>query len=139
LLGVAGALTAAILGARFGRIAPLTVGILGGIVPLMFLFGPIGAWIYAIAVCVYNYAWNLTHPFLVASMASFDRSGRMVVYAVACQMLGLANGPWIAARVINEGDYSNVLWLGMGLFALALVLIVPPIVNHRNRLVTVAA
>ena len=36
-------------------------------------------------------------------MASFDRRGRVVVYAVAMQMLGLAIGPSLAASVIEEG------------------------------------
>ena len=45
-------------------------------------------------------------------MASFDRRGRVVVYAVAMQMLGLAFGPSLAASVIGEGIYVNVNLLG---------------------------
>jgi predicted MFS family arabinose efflux permease len=135
-LGVAGAFTAALLGSRLGRAGPLTVGILGGIIPLLFLFGAMGALVYGIAVCVYNYFWNVSHPFLLAAMASFDRTGRIVVYAVAFQMLGLANGPWIAARVIAPDDYGNVNRLGMLLFAMALVLILPPLLRQRRLATT---
>ncbi len=125
--GVAGAFCAAMVGNRFGRGKSLSVAILLTLLPLFVLFGPTGALIYGIVVCVYNYGWNLTHPYLLAAMASFDRSGRTVINAVACQMLGLANGPWIAARVIDGGDYSNVVWLGILLFALSLGLILVPL------------
>jgi MFS family permease len=130
--GVAGAFTAAMLGSRFGRATPLTLSILATLLPLALLFGPTGALVYGAAVCVYNYGWNVTHPFLLAAMASFDRAGRMVVYAVAMQMLGLANGPWIAARLIGPDDYRNPLWLGMALFAAALAFILPPVLKQSK-------
>ena len=130
-LGIAGAFTTVMVGIRFGRALPLVIGIIAGIVPLVFLFGTMGAVVFGIAVSVYNYAWNMTHPYLLASMASFDRSGRVVVYAVAFQMLGLAIGPAIAATVISDGDYSNVLFLGMGLFTASLVLILPPVIKQK--------
>ena len=125
--GVAGALCAALIGSRYGRAKPLTIAIMLTLLPLLLLFGPGGALVYGVAVCIYNYGWNLTHPYLLAAMASFDRAGRVVVHAVAFQMLGLANGPWIAARVIDGNDYSGVLVLGITLFAASLALILPPI------------
>ena len=125
--GIVGGLTAAALGARIGRTIPLTIGILAGIAPLMFLFGTIGAFAYAIAVCVYNYAWNLAHPFLLGAMAAFDRSGGLLIYTVAAWKLGLAVGPALAAAIITESNYSNVNWLGSAAFALSLILILPAV------------
>ncbi len=131
-LGVAGALTAAMLGSRLGRSIPLCIGILGTLIPLFWLFGSMGALVYTIAVCIYNYSWNMTHPYLLAAMASFDQSGRVVTCAVAAQMLGLANGPWIAARFFTEGDFSRVIYLGIFLFAASLAFILPPVLKQRN-------
>ena len=68
-LGIAGAFTAALLGMRFNRIVILTLGTLGGIVPLMFLFGLMGALVYGIAVGVFNYAANVMTPLLFAIIA----------------------------------------------------------------------
>ena len=138
-LGIAGAFTTVMVGIRYGRALPLLVGISAGIVPLLFLFGTMGALAFGIAVSVYNYAWNMTHPYLLASMASFDRTGRVVVNAVAFQMLGLAIGPAIAATVISDGDYSNVNFLGMGLFTAALVLILPPVMKQKSLAASAAA
>jgi predicted MFS family arabinose efflux permease len=131
-LGIAGAMVAAVVGRRFGRILPLAIGILGGAAVLYWLFGQFTALVYAVTVCVYNFAWNMTHPFLLAAMASFDRHGKVVVYAVAAQMLGLAIGPAFAANLIREGDYGRVIIAGMSLFALSFLLILLPLIAHHR-------
>lgn len=131
-LGVAGAFTAAMIGGRVARVWPITLGVLAGILPLAVLFGETPSLVYAVAVACYNYGWNLVHPFLLAAMASFDRSGKVVVHAVAMQMLGLAIGPALAASVIRPGDYGNVNRLGMALFAVCLALILPPVLRQAR-------
>ena len=135
--GIAGAFLAAVVANRFGRSLPLTIGILGGALCLYFLVGRFEFLIFALAVGVYNFAWNLTHPFLLAAMASFDRRGRVVVYAVAMQMIGLAIGPGLAASVISQGQYINVNRLGAGLFVLSLALILPPVIAQSKTFDTV--
>jgi len=131
--GIAGAFLAAMLGNRYGRALPLTLGILGGALCLYFLVGRVEFLVFALAVGVYNFAWNASHPFLLAAMASFDRRGRVVVYAVAMQMIGLAVGPGLAATVIENGNYVNVNILGAGLFVLSLLLILPPVLAYAQR------
>tara|TARA_R110001599_G_scaffold353462_1_gene592947 strand:+ start:46171 stop:47340 length:1170 start_codon:yes stop_codon:yes gene_type:complete len=132
-LGIAGAFVAALAGRRFGRIIPLAIGIIGGAVVLVYLYGQFTALVYAVTVCVYNFAWNMTHPYLLAGMASFDRHGRVVVYAVAAQMLGLAIGPAFAASLLTEGDYSRVISAGIILFLISYALILPPLIAHRRK------
>ncbi|MCX7169858.1 MAG: MFS transporter [Proteobacteria bacterium] len=134
--GVAGAMAAAMVGKRFGRISPISLGILAGIIPLAFLFGKFGSLAYATVVCVYNFAWNMTHPYLLAAMASFDRGGRLVAHAVGGQMLGLAIGPALAALAIGDHDYSKVLLLGMIFFAMSWGLIMRPLLSQRRRIMT---
>ena len=131
--GVGGAMLAAAVGSRFGRWRPLTVGILGGAASLLFLIGHFEYLPFAFWVCVYNFFWNMTHPFLLGSMASFDRRGRVVVNAVAMQMVGLAIGPALAASVITEGRYAPVNWIAIGLFVASWLCILPPVlVQHRR-------
>ena len=130
--GVAGAFCAALLGNRIGRTLPLGASIMLTLLPLLALFGPTGALVYGIMVCIYNYAWNVAQPYMLAAMAAFDRSGRTVINATACQMLGLANGPWIAARVINDEGFANVIWLGIALFAMSLGMLLVPVMKHRE-------
>jgi MFS family permease len=130
--GIAGALLAAMVAHRIGRSVPLAIGILGGSLCLYFLVGRFEFAMFAIAVAVYNFLWNMTHPFLLGAMASFDRRGRVVVYAVAMQMVGLAIGPGLAASVISEGEYLNVNRLGAILFVLSFILILSPVLAQAR-------
>lgn len=138
-LGIGGAFVAAVAGRRFGRIIPLAIGIIGGAAVLVYLYGQFSALVYAVTVCVYNFAWNMSHPFLLAGMASFDRHGRVVVYAVAAQMLGLAVGPAFAASLLSEGDYARVISAGIGLFLLSYLLILIPLIAHRKQIAVIKA
>lgn len=141
--GIAGAFLAAMLAHRFIRSVPLAIGIIGGAACLYFLVGNFSFLLFAIAVGIYNFFWNMSHPFLLGAMASFDRRGRVVVYAVAMQMIGLAIGPFLAASVISEGEYQSVNQLGATLFILSFVLILPPVLAqaklHVNEVATVEA
>lgn len=130
--GVVGALLAAIVANRFGRVSPLACGIGASVVSLAFMFGSLTATVYAAAVCLFNFAWNMTHPYLLAAMASFDKTGKVVVYAVAGQMLGLAIGPALAASVLGDGDYAIIIKLGMVLFSLSFLIVVVPIVRAQR-------
>ncbi len=133
-MGIAGAFLAATASHRYGRIFPLFIGIVGGAAILTQLFGAFSALVYAVTVCIYNFAWNMTHPFLLAAMASFDRRGRVVVYAVAAQMLGLAVGPAFAASLLSDGNYSTIIWAGIGAFLVSYLLILVPLVAHRRAI-----
>jgi MFS family permease len=132
LAGVAGALLPAMVGHRFGRWRPLTIGIAGGALALAFLVGRFEYLPFTLWVCAYNFFWNMTHPFLLGSMASFDQRGRVVVNAVAMQMLGLAIGPALAASVISPAHYAYVNWLAIGFFALSLLCILPPVIVQQR-------
>ncbi len=127
IFGAAGALTTVIVGARYGRAIPITAGIGLSIACVAYLLGPFGAFAFAAVASAYNYAWNMTHPYLLAAMASFDPSGKMVVYATAMQFLGVSVGPAFAATLITEGDYSSAIWLGLVLFVACTALILPPV------------
>jgi predicted MFS family arabinose efflux permease len=130
--GVGGALLPALLGSRFGRWRPLSIGIAGGAFALLFLIGRFEYLPFTLWVCVYNFFWNMTHPFLLGSMASFDRRGRVVVYAVALQMLGLAIGPALAASVIAPGHFDRVNWLAIAFFMISWVCILPPVLSQQR-------
>ncbi len=125
LAGIAGTLVPMMLGTRFGRGWPLTVGIAAGIVPMAVFVGPFGAAVYLIMIAVYNFGWNVTHPYLLGTFASLDQSGRIVVYATAMQKIGLALGPALAAVLIDGTYYRRSLILAIALAALCLVLVLP--------------
>lgn len=130
--GISGALLAAVFAQKYGRSLPLAIGIVGGAICLYFLVGQFEFLVFALAVGVYNFLWNLSHPYLLGAMASFDRRGRVVVYAVAMQMIGLAVGPFLAATVITEGEFDRVNQLGAALFLVSFILILPPVLSQAR-------
>jgi hypothetical protein len=131
--GVAGALLPALVGNSHGRWRPLTIGIVGGAVCLLFLIGQFQYLPFIFWVCLYNFFWNMTHPYLLGSMASFDRRGRVVVLAIAAQMLGLAVGPALGASVIAPGRYASVNYIAIAMFAFSWVCILPPVFIQQQR------
>ena len=77
----------------------------------------------------------MTHPYLLAAMASFDPSGKMVVYATAMQFIGVSVGPALGAIAITSDGYENTLLMGIALLVASLALILPP-VFRQARLAT---
>ncbi len=131
-LGIAGAVTASTVGARMRHLTSMLAGILGGTAAVLLFLTPSGALLFAVAVCVFNFAANFITPLLMAVAAKSDASGRLVVYSVALQMLGLAIGPTIAALLIRPGDYALVIYLGVALFLSCLGLVVPPVISQAR-------
>lgn len=132
--GVAGAFIAAVVADRFGRIAPLILGTMCSVVSLGILLGQVNVVVYGLAVCLFNLAWNQTHPYLLAALASFDRTGKLVVYGVAAQFIGIAFGPGLAAIIIGEASFSVIILLGIVLFLLSLVTMLPALVKEKREL-----
>lgn len=121
VLGIAGALSCALVSTRLSHRSSLVGGIVAVIVSMIFLLAR-GAIAYGAAVCVFNYAANYITPLLMAVIAAVDRSGKLMVPAVASQMMGLAVGPAIGASVISPGDYRAAIWVAVVLSAGCLTL-----------------
>lgn len=124
--GILGALVAAIAGARTGLLPPLTLAVLCGVVPLIWLGVTEGSVVYWACVLVYNFGFNLAHPFLLSTMAAADRAGKLVVHAVACQTVGQALGPAIAASLVVGRVGPEVNVYGITGFLGCLLLVTPP-------------
>lgn len=122
--GIAGAIFAAFLGNRFGSLPPLLFGISSGIIALLALLTNFTAGVFLLLVGLFNFAWNLTHPYLLGFMARLDPYGRVVVRATAMQKIGLAIGPLAAAGVISSDEFSNAIWLASAALALSLALMI---------------
>ena len=136
-LGIAGAFLAVAFEVRFGRILPLAVGVLGGAVSIYLLVGDIDANRFWLAVCGFNFLWNLSMPYLLAMLADFDRYGRMVVHGVSMQFIGYAVGPFLASALLTTGGYDAVNLTAVGLFIGAAVLLLPGLFAQKKVAVSV--
>ncbi|MFK7954921.1 MAG: MFS transporter [Lysobacterales bacterium] len=130
-LGVGGAFVSVFFEDRLGRLWPLVIGFLGGSLSIWLLVGGSAPMEFWIAVCGFNFLWNLSMPFMLGSLADYDRNGQTVVHGVSMQMLGLALGPFVAAYVLGKGGYDAVNATASALFVVALVLIIPGLLAQR--------
>jgi predicted MFS family arabinose efflux permease len=132
LAGLGAVLAAGALANRVTRSIALGIGIVGAGIVLWLLLGPQTALLYGVLVCAFNAAWNWTDPFLLGTMSAVDSSGRVMVWAVAWRLLGLAIGPFAAAQLLDGTDYSRVNALGILALAGALACLLAPLRGLRR-------
>jgi predicted MFS family arabinose efflux permease len=125
--GIGGALVCVIIGARWGRSLPLTVGILMGVLPVIVLSTGFTSAVFGAAMLVYQFGWNMTHPYLLAVISRFCGTGRHVTYAVVMHKLGLAVGPALAAAVLERSGFHEVLMVSAAAFLASLLLVLWPV------------
>jgi len=100
-VGVFGSLGAAALAGRNAGIWPQTAsGMLFVVAILLLAFarGPIS---YAIAVFAFNATWNFFIPFIIALLASHDRTARLSALVPGTAMLGGIIGPPLAGNLMT--------------------------------------
>ena len=66
-------------------------------------------WIYAAAICVYNFFFSFIIPLQTAWIAETDRSGRNAVLVPVVQGIGVTIGPLVAGATISDDSYITVI------------------------------
>ena len=133
-LGIAGAFVAVVLQLRIGRIIPLQVSIIGTAIGIYILVGKIALFHFALGVCLFNFLWNVSMPYLLATMASFDCRGRTVIYGICMQTAGYALGPFIAATILGRSGYGHVYIVATLLFVASALILLPGLVAQKKHI-----
>ena len=130
--GLAGAFFVVLFSRYVRKDLALLLGIFLSAVTIGALFGTYAFLAFVLVSGAYQFLWNMTHPYLLSALASFDLSGRVIVYGTSMQFLGVAAGPAIAALVITEQSISNVLWMGIVFMLASIACILPPLIKERS-------
>ena len=133
-LGVAGAFLAAILAARIGRSVPLSIAIIGCSAGVAWLLNDMTYIVYATAIYLFNFMWNVAQPYLLSVMASFADGGKMIVRGVSLQMIGFAVGPYVGANLLGAAGpeaFNTVNLVGAVLFLVSWLLILPAFIAKK--------
>ena len=125
LIGGIGAAIPAIFGKRFGRLLPLSLGLIGQIFVCFLLLTRHDWMSYLIAISLFNLFWNLVLPYLFGAIAKVDNSGRYMVLIPAAQSAGMAIGPMLVSMFIVGDSYYTAAWISMVVFTLCLMITVP--------------
>ena len=73
-------------------------------------------------------------PYLLATMASFDRRGKVVIYGICMQTAGYAIGPFIAATILGTGSYEQVYTVATLLFIVSAIVLLPGLIAQKKHL-----
>ena len=122
LLGMGAALAVVWLGDRYGELKPIWVSLIVVSLGLVMLDQAAGEGAYWVTMCMLSVAWAFGMPYFQAFEARLDPEGSVVVAGGFFTSVGGGLGPAIAAMVVAPGNYSTVLWVAIGFYAVTAVL-----------------
>ena len=130
-----GALLAAMIENRFGRVMPFVVTVMVQVVALLLLSGELSRNAFLVGVMLFAFGWNFPVAYQLAITVSIDVSGRLVVLFLSAVKLGYAAAPVIAAQLIMMGQgFTPVIVLSAtGLFASAIIFVSLTVLKTRGR------
>ena len=129
---ILGALTASAMADRFGRLAPVTIALVVQMVMISLLTGDMSFLRFAATAAIFQIFWNLTGPYIMATIASSDASGRAPVLIPAAMTGGFFLGPALATMWVTEENLFPANVVGIAGCLIALVIFVP-LVMHINK------
>lgn len=130
--GIPGALIAAWMRERYGRILPLTLGTIFTVIAVYMLLADSSIIGYTIALALYNFAWNFSLTFQYAVVNAVDTTGRSIAAAPAFHALGGATGPAIAAWYVTADNFNAVNVLSISAVIISLLFFVIANKLHKN-------
>ncbi|WP_175764085.1 MFS transporter [Burkholderia ambifaria] len=110
VMGIAGAALASCAGGRLARRAMLAAGyalLAASLVALAALPHASG---YSAAIFAFKFAWTFVLPFILATVARIDTSGRLVATLNFVIGAGLAAGPLLAGLLLDAGGTMHALF-----------------------------
>jgi predicted MFS family arabinose efflux permease len=128
--GMLGGFVAALIGTRFGRTIPVTIGLSLIMASLAAVIIVITMLTFTAAAFFFTSAISFVTCYYFGIAAEADPSGRLVVTGNVMFTLGLFAGPGLASMVIGHG-YNMLLWIMLGHFLLSLALVLPATRPHR--------
>ncbi|NTZ09986.1 MFS transporter [Burkholderia metallica] len=110
VMGIAGAALASCAGGRLARRAMLAAGYALLAASLVALAAMRHTGGYSAAIFVFKFAWTFVLPFLLATVAQIDTSGRLVATLNFVIGAGLAAGPLLAGLMLDAGGTMRALF-----------------------------
>ncbi|GAA5000867.1 hypothetical protein GCM10023206_03030 [Acinetobacter puyangensis] len=124
LLGILGSLLTSIIGTKFKRNYLIIIGFIFFAISLFLLLNHVTDTTFAISVLIFKFSWMFTVPYILATVASFDYTGKFINSVNLAIGGGLALGPFIAGFIIeNTLNYDALITYTALIFLFSFVLI----------------
>ncbi|WP_237501889.1 MFS transporter, partial [Pseudomonas carnis] len=125
VMGIAGAASASLIGARLPRGVLLLLGYLLMAAAVLLLLGQPALLRFALAALLFKFTWTFILPLILACLADLDHSGKLMNASNLVIGGGLAIGPALAGRLIEaSGGFSLLLLGAAAITLLSLVMII---------------
>ncbi|WP_322085785.1 MFS transporter [Burkholderia sp. BCC1999] len=111
VMGIAGAALASCAGGRLARRAMLAAGYALLAASLVALAAMRHTGGYSAAIFAFKFAWTFVLPFILATVAQIDTSGRLVATLNFVIGAGLAAGPLLAGLMLDAGGTMRALFV----------------------------
>ena len=123
LLSVICGLICSSIGVRYGRILPISVGLLAGVMGCLFLIAEeVAVYIYTIGVLLIAIAKVLPLPYLFGYLVLLDRQQHFTVLSHVVLALGMALGPILTLLFLQEIGYQSILVFAITMLTLTCLL-----------------
>jgi len=119
LVSMAGSAAAAWQADRFGYMGPYLAGMALMCIALILLLSTAGIGLFILAMALINFSWNYSLTYQFSAVFALDASGRMAVFIILVQSIGLMFGPGVAGLLVGQSGYSEILLLGIVTAALS--------------------
>lgn len=108
-VALAGAGLVIIMSLRYGHFKPIFFGtLITALGSATFVFSDVES-VFFIANCMLGVTWAFVIAYLLGLAAKFDSSGQMAAMGGFASKMGLATGPVVAAWLLGENDYRNLI------------------------------
>ncbi len=131
-LGFLGAMTASVVADRWGRIPPVSVGLVAQVVAVWLLQGEMGWVRFVVIASAFHFFWNFTGPYLMGTVAKADLTGRISALIPAAQTGGIAIGTAVAGSLMTGAELQPANYVAVTGFVVALMVFLP-IALRLNR------
>lgn len=131
-----GALLVILIGTKYGRTIPVVIATLLTAFCSWLLHFSSNEMIYLMTNITIGITWAFVLPYLFGICSELDKSGQMAALGGVASKMGLASGPMIAALVLHDENYQQVIDIAViGLVLCAIVVIKPALSLDKKTMV----
>lgn len=125
-VGVLGSLLVVIFSTRYGRLLPVILGMILTLIGTWILHYSDSHLAFIFANCAVGITWAFIIAYLLGMSAAFDKQGSMAALGGFASKMGLASGPFVAALIVGQDNYSLLINMALVLIFISMIAAIIP-------------
>ena len=131
-VAISGSVLVIVMSTRLGRLLPVAIAVaITAISTWALQYSHINpdSWfssVYWLANAVIAITWAFAISYMLGMCAEFDKTGQMAALGGFASKMGLASGPYVAAMIVGENNYSLVITTATVALVLCMFVVIKP-------------